>query len=407
MGVRGIAGRKVLALLVIVLVGSAATAMAANDEVTVLFNSWLEGKPLGLVKISVETPKADDVCFVAVHRFPTPSNPTENGTSELIYRGKVRCGETVVVKDFIRMVQTGTREERSGEVKLLYDSPEYAVVVISKSGGFSRIIQTDIVKPITRVSVKAEFVSVLPKESVESFNANTKNYCVINSNPDVCVADVKLTYLNSIFGLKVAFGLDRSPPSLMYIESWGSSCVSTNPDSACPSSMWHSNGKKKTISQVSDLSDYILNGKKAIIWGDVEYRYERFAVWDDDFEIYWKYELFYPTAIRCLSTPEVIGNYYPPSFPPKYAAGPSKGTKEVNFERPYQSNSKLSLTTYIGLNIGSLSFGISVSPYKAGDDRYTTPYVRIVDISGKGYAWYYWWYRNNDQMTYEVQFYGT
>ncbi|WP_290597149.1 MULTISPECIES: hypothetical protein [unclassified Archaeoglobus] len=398
--------KKAGLLAALIVLGIAATATAANDEVSILFNSWLEGKPLGLVKISVETPKTDDVCFVAVHRFPTSYNPTEKwNQSDVVYRGKVKCGETVVVKDLIRMIQVGLRDEKNGEAKPIFDSPEYAIVVISKEGGFSRILQTDVVKPITELNVKAEFETTAGKSRKPDLETKS-SACYIRSNPDVCVVDVKLTYVNSIPGLKVAFGLDRSPPSLMYIESWGSSCISTNPDSPCPSSMWHSNGKKKTISQVSDLSDYISNGKKAIIWGDVEYRYERFAVWDDDFEIYWKYELFYPTAIGGLSTPQVIGNYHQPSSPPYYARGPFKGTKEVNFERPYQSNSKLSLTTYIGLNIGSLSFGISVSPYKAGDDRYTTPYIRIVDVSGKGYAWYYWWYRNNDPMTYKIQFYG-
>ncbi|MBO8181051.1 MAG: hypothetical protein H0Z19_11390 [Archaeoglobus sp.] len=64
------------------------------------------------------------------------------------------------------------------------------------------------------------------------------------------------------------------------------------------------------------------------------------------------------------------------------------------------------MSTNIGLSIGPISIGISVSPYKAGDDRYSTPYERVVDVSGKGYDWYYWWYRNNDPMTYEVEFYG-
>ncbi len=398
--------KKLVLVLLPLTMSGIAVAMAANDEMSILFNSWLEGKPLALVKIRVETPKADGVCFIAVHRFPTSYNPTKNGTSEVIYREKVKCGEAIVVKDFIKMVQVGMRDERNGEAKPIFDSPEYAVVVISKSGGFSRIIQTDVVKPMTEVRLKTEFErSASGKQSSRQLDLQTA--CYISSNPDVCVADTKLTYLNSIPGLKVAFGLRDAPVSVMYIESWGSSCISINPNSPCPSSMWHSNGKKKTISQVGELSDYISNGKRAIVWGDVEYRYERHAVWDDDFEIYWKYELFYPTAIGGLSTPQIIGNYNPPSSPPYYARGPFKGTRSINFEKPYQSNSKLDLSTYIGLNVGSLSFGISVSPYKAGDDRYTTPYVKAVDVSGKSYDWYYWWYKNNDPMTYEVQFYGS
>jgi len=139
--------KKLVLVLLLPTMSGIAVAMAANDEMSILFNSWLEGKPLALVKIRVETPKADGVCFIAVHRFPTSYNPTKNGTSEVIYREKVRCGEAIVVKDFIKMVQVGMRDERNGEAKPIFDSPEYAVVVISKSGGFSRIIQTDVVKP--------------------------------------------------------------------------------------------------------------------------------------------------------------------------------------------------------------------------------------------------------------------
>ncbi|WP_456468629.1 hypothetical protein [Archaeoglobus sp.] len=399
-------------VLLLLVVSGVATAMAANDEISIIFNSWLEGKPKGIVRLNIETPKTDDVCFIAVHRFPTPYNPTEKwNQSDVVYRGKVSCGEAVVVKDVINLMQVGVREE-GGEKRPLYDSPEYAVVVISKEGGFNRILQTDIVKPITDVVVKAEFMGRGEFNEPDGFSKfietqSRSSECYIHSNPDVCVVDTKLTYLNSIPGLKVAFGVREEPPSVMYIESWGSFCLSSDPDSACPQSMWYSSGKKKTISQTGELSDFISNGQRAIVWGDVEYRYERYAYWDDDFEIYWKYEFFYPTAIRGLSTPQIVGNYYPPTSPPYYAAGPLKGTRNLNFEEPYQSNEKLSLSTYIGLDIGPVSVGISVSPYKAGDDRYSTPYERAVDVSGKSYDWYYWWYRNNDPMTYEVEFYGS
>ncbi len=398
--------RRVVYVLLVLLLGSALSfAVTTYNEVDVLFKSWLEGKPKGVVRLNIETPKSDDVCFVAVHRFFTPYNPTEKwNQTDIVYRGKVRCGETVVVKDIINLMQVGVREE-GGEKRLLYDSPEYAVVVISKQGGFSKVLQTDIARPITDVVVKVSFNEGRLKEVTSSFETTSK--CYIDENPDVCVADTKLTYINSIPGLKVAFGLEGTPPSVMYIESWGSFCYSRDPDSACPQSMWYSNGKKKTISQVGELSDFVSNGQRAIVWGDVEYRYERYAFWDDDLEIYWKYEFFYPTAIGGLPTPQIVGNYYPPRSPPRYAAGPLKGDIELNFEKPDQSDEKLSLSTSIGLSIGQVSIGISVSPYKAGDDRETTPYVKIVDVSRKGYDWYYWWYKNNDPMTYEVEFYGS
>ncbi len=397
--------KLLLALTFLVVLGIAVVVMAATYELFLLFNSWLEGKPLGIVKISVETPKADGICFIAVHRFFTPINPTKAwNQTDVIYRGKVKCGESVVVKDTIRMMQVGAREV-NGEVMPIYDSPEYAVVVVSKSGGFNRIIQTDIVKPITEVKVKAEFESGESASPAEA--PSTSRTCKISSNPDACVLDVKLAYINSIPGLKTAFGLEGVRPSTMHIEGWGSSCISSEPDTPCPPSAWRSGGKKLTISNVGEISDYVSDGQRAIVWGGVEYLYERHAVWDDEFEAYWKYEFFYPRAIGGLSPPQVVGSYTPPPTPPSYAAGPQNGSCEINFEKPYPSDTKLNLTAQAVLNIGELSFSISISPYQSGDDRHPTPYLSIVDVSGKGYPWYYWWYKNNDRMTYEVEFYGS
>jgi len=53
-----------------------------------------------------------------------------------------------------------------------------------------------------------------------------------------------------------------------------------------------------------------------------------------------------------------------------------------------------------------LRFIVSVNPYKIGDDSYPTPYVEVVDVSGKSYDWWYWWHKDDDPMTYEVEFYS-
>jgi hypothetical protein len=406
--------------------GGVAVAMAANDEVSILFNSWLEGKPLGLVKMKIKIPEAKDArsCFVAVHRFPTPFNPTENGLSKVVFRGKVPCNSEIEVRDVINMVQVKTVKVE-GEIKAVFDSPEYFVLVMSDNYSFGRIIQTRIERPITTVEVKAKpgkpeenpsrlnSAKVSPEKSEKcdvhiEHESGSYGYDVFATGS--CIAKTRLTYINSIPGLKVAFGLrGGTPTSAMYFESWGSSCISSDPFNPCPSYRWSSDGKKRATSLISRTTSYIYNGQRAVVWGSVKYIYERHAYWDDDFEIYWKYDIFYPSRITQLMSPEIVGSYNQPSSPPWYANGPARGDSEIWFDDPCISNSKLGISTYIGINIGAFSVGVSVSPYKAGEDnyKYTTPYINVRDVSGNSEDWWYWWYRNNDQMTYEVQFYGS
>jgi hypothetical protein len=370
-------------------------------ETIILFKSWLEGEPRGIVMLNIDIPQtSSETCFIAVHRFPSPYNPTEMALSEVVYRGKVKCGSKVTVKDEINLMQVGVREV-DGVIKPrlipVYDSPEYAVVIISENDGFGKIIQTDIVKPITEIDVKAEFAEA----SAEQFAA--ESYCTVHDNPDACVAKARLAYLNSIPGLKVAFGLEGRRSSVMYIEGWGSSCISFDSNSTCPPSAWHSIGMKKTESAVDELSDYVSDGKRAVVWGYVEFRYERHSIRDGEF--YWKYELLYPTTIGGLSTPQVIGEYRP-SPPPHYAAF-GNGDMEIGFMvfESTLSDVKLNLSTSVRLKIGDTLLNISVSPYRAGDDRENTPYIKVVDVSNRSYEWYYWWYKDGDPTTYEVEFY--
>ena len=392
----------------------------AGDNIDVLFRSWLEGKPKALVRLNINIPKINesDVCFVAVHRFPTPYNPTKNGTSEVIYRGKVPCGSKITVKSLINLVQVGLKKDpKTSELKPVYDSPEYAVVVICRNGyGFNKIIQVSIEKPITDVSVDVELKK--PRRNTVSIATTPEEVCNVvityqDSDKAIgsCVANTKLTYLNSIPGLKVAFGVvGGTPASVMYLESWGSFCFSSDPEEPCPASCWYSDGKKRTVSVVSEETDYITQGERAVVWGTVRYTYEHYAIWDDDFEIYWKYDFFYPTKITNLPSPEVIGSYQQPSTPPWYANGPRKGDATIWFENPKITDTQLSLSTSIGVSIAIYSFSVAVSvhPYKAGEDNtyYTTPYVDVVDVSGKSYDWWYWWYKDDDPMTYEIEFYG-
>ncbi|MEM1803550.1 MAG: hypothetical protein QXR80_03520 [Desulfurococcaceae archaeon] len=62
---------------------------------------------------------------------------------------------------------------------------------------------------------------------------------------------------------------------------------------------------------------------------------------------------------------------------------------------------KVLIGTYVNFTFpeGGWSATLVAYFYKAGknDLMYTTPHVRVRDVSGRTWGWYYWCYTNNDQ----------
>jgi len=409
--------RRVWAILLLLILP--ALLAASQLDTLILFKSWLDGNPKALIRLNVEIPKVyADKCFLAVHRFPSPLNPTKDRYSEVVYRGIVPCGSIFTVKSFINMIQAGVKVER-GEVK-----PVYAVVVITSNGqSFSRIIQTSVERPVTDVNVKAELkkpettLGKAFKSQEDALGYYKPSSCPIEityndgiTQKGGCVAWTKLAYLNSIPGLSVSFGLwSKAPPSAMYIEGQSAACIVTEgADKPCPPSYWGSAGKKLTKSVTEDTTYPVSNGYRAIVWGQVAYNYEHYYYADWGFD--WVYDFLYPAYIKDLDkNPQIIGYYQKPSSPPWCAFGPAHGNQNyITFTPVYNSNDKLQLSTSMNVSIPIYGFSVSVSvsPYKAGSDQYATPYINIVDTSGRNYNWYYWWYKDCDAIYYELEFWG-
>lgn len=417
----------VLAVVVTILLSIVILSAQYGDDIQLLFNSWLEGKPKALVKLHIHIPSGYGNCSVIVHRFPTKYNPTADGYTTLIHRGKSPSGRTVTVKDVINMYQVGTVESEEGK-RYLYDSPEYyvGVICVNKNDvySFSKIVQTIITKPITDVDIHAE----LKKRSRAGDRQSGSNFAMLASSEPVscsitidetsgepiygqdywakgyCVASTKLAYLNSIPGLKTAFGI-TGLDSAMYLEGWAAACYTTDIEH-CPTSFWDSAGKKLVIFVTTEKTDYISNGERAVVWGSVYYQYEYYAWYDSDFYTYFIYEIIYPKDIGGLHSLQIIGSYTPPSPPPPYARGPFKGDVDIYFPADTLTDIKLPVSTSISVSIGPVSFTISVSPYKAESPQYDPPYVSVIEISGRNYSWYYWWYKDDDPLNYEIEFYG-
>ncbi|MEM4819556.1 MAG: hypothetical protein QXQ91_04535, partial [Nanopusillaceae archaeon] len=67
-------------LLIASLVAPLATVYVFQDDLTVVFDSWLSGEPKIMVKLEVRIPPAQaELCTVHVRRLPTQYRPTKTG----------------------------------------------------------------------------------------------------------------------------------------------------------------------------------------------------------------------------------------------------------------------------------------------------------------------------------------
>jgi hypothetical protein len=128
--------------------------------------------------------------------------------------------------------------------------------------------------------------------------------------------------------------------------------------------------------------------------------------------------IIYPVEIGDFDGAGVypVGYYVQPSSPPSYAYGPVTGGGEYSFamyeDKVRETDYKIDVTTSISFCANAwqaigLCASLNINVYKAGrhDSQYTTPAFVVYDKSGRRFGWYYWWFKNNDPMTYEVMFY--
>lgn len=112
-----------------------------------------------------------------------------------------------------------------------------------------------------------------------------------------------------------------------------------------------------------------------------------------------------PRSIAGLAPAPYLGEYrHGQPVDPK---GPVLGMLVISFGDAYGSDEKVGDVLTTGVNfcyeLGCTQLDVSV--YKAGrqDRLYTTPYLVVYDVSGREHGWFYWWYRDGDPMTYEVE----
>ncbi len=447
-------GESVNRLVVFTLLAALAVSITLpstvyRDELTVVFESWRSGRPVVLVKLNVIVPKIDaDECFVAIHRFPTMYAPTGDRT-ERLFAEVVTPGTTVSVSKFIPGIPVKTHlDEKTNQYVIDYYEPQEFIIITHCVKGnttvfkFSRIVEVYPRNIVHREDVDvgklAEELRKGQSTSIHTSNVDVRDDGSSAGSPQFscniecsggrcwCITWVSGPYLYSIEGLETSFCLyhDRwGISSAVYIEGFFD--ITSCPGSCSLKPQWSSVGKVLTPAIVGGCTQPGLQGyNKVRIYFNVTYRYEENWWCDQASGVCWIYRFLYPEAIGGVGRADVLGveslSPYIPQRPTSgvVVVGPALGDKSIYFDGIFKDyytyRSDISIASVnITFNYARFwSTTLEVHFYGCGviDRQYTTPYVKVVDVSGKAYQWYYWWYKpsemysEGDPMTYEILF---
>ncbi len=417
----------IVAVTILILV-TGVVALTNGDEISVLFGSWLGEKPRMLVRLEIRLPQVDaDRCAVIVKRFPTMYNPTENGYTELLYKGVHSPGTIVEVKNTLFAYVARYRlDPRTNELVIDYYEPqEYAVFVNCVRGNATIFKWVKVVEVFPRSMIHTERVevggsydklglslsdiSLSPSES----NPFSCNIVIVEEGPTPyklgeCYTWVKGPIIYSISGLNTSFILYNYPRvSAVYLEAYADSefCVT-----GCRSEsqvQWRSVGKKLTPSLIGRETTGLTGYYKDTIYFYVRYKYE-WSVMCDGFAGFCVVDwILYPADIRSVartgeepSLPYSRYLYIPPT-PPYYKSPGGVGETIIGFapEGTSETDTFIPGITVSFTYAGFWSASLTVNYYKAvrDDTQYTTPFIKVNATRN-----YWWWYKDNDPRNYEL-----
>ncbi len=424
-------------MITVVLVGLAVvfaysvTAFSTIDErLGIIIDRWLFRENVALVLLKVVSPDVDaDNCFLAVHRFPSMFLPTERGLTERMFVGFVKPGDTVEVRIEIPAIPVKLETDEEGYYKISYYEPQEVFVVsacvnngnlVYKAGRTVEIFPKSLVHKefidIRKLYDKADYYGEAAKSSklVEGISSlNSKCEISLTDGRGVCVTLVGGPYLYSIRGLEVTYGIRNYPTkTLLYMESFFDITSCNNYDCSNVNPEWMYAGKKGTPSYIeAEITPWLSGDRKVRIYFMVKYIYETYTIEDSHNGFRFKYWILYPSHIGGIERADNLGESkdygivnYELLSPPEYAFI-AKGDIEIIF----------GVDTKVGDDIISTSNVLFVSPegweyllavhlYASirQDNQYTTPYVSIRDVSGRGHPWYYWWFKDDNPAFLEV-----
>ena len=413
----------VLAIILTILLGTV-VILSAADEISTLFNSWLEGKPRMLVKLEITLPQVDaDRCVVIIKRFPTAYNPTEDGYTESIYEGVHTPGATLVAKNtlFAHVVKYRLDPRTNEYVVDYYEPQEYVIFVNCVKDNTTVFEWAKIVEVFPRSIIHTEKIEVKTERAEigsdlihnlgdggEIENTFSCDIVIVKQRNDYkkgeCYTWVRGPPIYSIQGLNTSFVLHTYPRSAVYLEGFSNTKFAFRPIDESQV-QWGSAGKKLTPSVISRETMGLAGYYKATIYFYVRYQYE--YAWYCSSIIggcitYW---LLYPTDILSVARscedpmlPCDLQSYTPPT-PPYYRVQGSLGETLIWFNGTSETDIPLSSITVGFTYAGVWTASLNVDFYKAvrNDTQYTAPAIRI-----NATRYYWWWYKDNDPRNYEI-----
>jgi hypothetical protein len=419
---------KALALVLVPLVLFSASigVFLYRDEISVLVNSWLNNNPQVLVKLKVKLPSVDaDMCFVAVHRFETPYVPV----NERLFAGMVAPGVEVEVKKLIPAIPVKLRyDERTKQYVVEYYEPQQFFILVHCVKGNTTVFKYGRVYEVfPRSIIHQETIEIQGSSKPPRLSANLidggggSTRCEIYQINDPndpfargeCRTWVLGPYLYSIEGLRTRYGIAYAAyaraPSAIYLTAFYDSVWCPpycDPNQITPN--WKEAGKVLTESLTDKVTDGLTGNSKVRVAFDVAYRHYLYDWCDGVAGVCVFYWLLAPYRVYNVLRADGIGlgyvEYYSLPQHPSYAQ--ITYGDEIHWFEINQQTDEIIVTIAVGFSCSfeGWSAVLSVSFYKAvrNDNQYVSPFVKIEDLTGRTFAWYYWWYKDNDQLNLEI-----
>ena len=385
----------------------------------VLMSSWFSGEAKAMDRIVVTVPSVPQVsyCYVAVRRLPTLLEPTEDGYSQLLFFGRVNRGGTVTVEHVFNATPVTYGIGKPGKAYARYYEPkDYIVSVIcfGSNGEYLRNYSYSWLVEVTpRKLVNIYHVpqpappsnpSSNPRAGEEPDYMSSCNIVMTREGVDLegpykegyCDAWVAFMYVNSVPGLKVAVKFPEYPPTGIYFTAFSKF------GNAVSNGGWEVSGRRVAYSLISGVTDFVSDGERELILVKVRYKYEYHEIDGPDGNRLVSIEQLYPSEIIGIDDIPA-GRYVEPGTHPPYAMHAEK-SYEVSFglrgSEVTDEVTGVSTSLTVGVRGASPSV-LTVNVYKAvrSDRLCSPPHLVIRDYSNEGY---WWWFKNDDPLTYTV-----
>ncbi len=452
--VRGLQNTALALVLAFLATVASVGVVLFQDDLSVVFSSWADGKPKMMVKLEIPVPGVGaDFCYVAVMRFPGRLRPTKANELEMVHSGRHGPGETVVVRELHRaIVAEESYDPRTGEYGVEYYEPvEYLAMVLCVGGGgteykYGRVHQVFPRSLVWTHRVEVELVEEKSGRKAESPSAGhvalvssadgvtsitAPVSCDLGSVPSICSGEhvrrecftyVKGPVLRSLEGLTTSFAIygQADPrPSVVYLEAYYDIVPALAPDLCRREPEWKSAGKKEVVA-LADSEAYPLSGNmRDRVYLGVTFVYTQ-GCYSDPFTGGFCWWSIHPTDVSSVRRSEQLvadgtlpwymlelASYDPhPPVVPSYVREAADYVKKIPFAPPRLTDNILAdigVAFTVTVEWKWVSFSLAISFYGAGrdDGYYTTPYVRVENPAWRTYRW---WYKDDDPMTYELFF---